>query len=420
MSIQDNTLQDNIVNEFKKTNLHQRHRLGKVWYSIFLFSTLIGIIALSALLLNITNDSFGLIAFKYKIQPGTLFNGRALESLTKEELNTILENNTSANRYRTIFKEKSLEDTTQQEMVDLVIDEVAKPQVIKTWSYFESITNKDEIRQEILEKYPDAELKFRSWITPRFIQSAQNSNPLWAGIKTAILGSLWIIFVTMVIAVPIGVGAAIYLEEYANHKLWINQAIQTNINNLAAVPSIIYGILGLTIFVRAMAPITSGSVFGFGDSSALNGRTILSGAFTLAILVLPLIILNTQEALRSVPSSLREASYGLGATKWQTVRSHVIPNSISGILTGTILAISRAFGETAPLIVVGVSTYMTVNPANIFSQFTTLPAQIYQWTARPQDIWRNLSAAAIIVLMVVLLALNATAILLRNKYSRKY
>jgi phosphate transport system permease protein len=157
-----------------------------------------------------------------------------------------------------------------------------------------------------------------------------------------------------------------------------------------------------------------------GDPNALNGRTIVSGGLTLGILVLPLVIINAQEAIRAVPSSLRQASYGLGATKWQTIKSHVLPNSIPGILTGTILAVSRAFGETAPLIVVGVSTYITVNPSSIFSQFTTLPAQIYQWTARPQDVWRSLAAGAIIVLLVLLLVLNATAILLRNKYSRDY
>ncbi len=239
--------------------------------------------------------------------------------------------------------------------------------------------------------------------------------------RTAIFGSLWIIFITIFFAFPVGVSAAIYLEEYANSERWINRVIQTNINNLAAVPSIIYGILGLTIFVRAIEPLTSGSLFGFADTSAtLNGRTILAGGLTLALLVLPLIIINAQEAIRAVPKSLRQASFGLGATKWQTVWSHVLPNAIPGILTGTILALSRAFGETAPLLVVGVSTYITVDPSNVFSKFTTLPAQIYQWTARPQVEWRNLAAAAILVLLILLLALNATAIILRNRFTRKY
>ena len=187
------------------------------------------------------------------------------------------------------------------------------------------------------------------------------------------------------------------------------------------VPSIIYGILGLAVFVRFLEPITSGKAFGLvEDPTTANGRTILSAGLTLALLVLPIIIINAQEAIRAVPGSLRQASYGLGATKWQTVWNHVLPNAISGILTGTILAISRAFGETAPLVVVGASTFITVDPTGIFSKFTTLPMQIYQWTARPQDTFRNIAAAAIIVLLIILLSMNAIAIYLRNRYSRRY
>jgi phosphate transport system permease protein len=196
--------------------------------------------------------------------------------------------------------------------------------------------------------------------------------------------------------------------------------IQTNINNLAGVPSIIYGILGLAIFVRVLEPLTSGSAFGaIQDTTTANGRTILSAGLTLGLLILPLIIINAQEAIRAVPSSLRQASYGLGATKWQTIWYHVLPNALPGILTGTILAMSRAIGETAPLVVVGASTFITVDPSGPFSKFTTLPIQIYQWTSRPQDQFRNIAAAAIVVLLLLLLTLNATAVLLRNRYSRR-
>jgi phosphate transport system permease protein len=215
------------------------------------------------------------------------------------------------------------------------------------------------------------------------------------------------------------VGAAIYLEEYAFDN-WLNRLIQTNINNLAGVPSIVYGILGLAIFVRGLEPLTSGTVFGIVDPTTANGRTVLSAGFTLALLVLPIIIINAQEAIRAVPQSLRKASYGIGATKWQTVWSHVLPNALPGILTGTILAISRAIGETAPLVVIGASTFITFDPDSPFSKFTTLPIQIYQWTSRPQAEFRNLAAAAIIVLLVMLLSLNAVAIVLRNRLSRKY
>jgi phosphate transport system permease protein len=214
--------------------------------------------------------------------------------------------------------------------------------------------------------------------------------------------------------------AAIYLEEYATADNWLNRLIQTNINNLAGVPSIIYGILGLAIFVRALEPVTSGSIFGAVDPTTANGRTILSAGLTLGLLVLPLIIINSQEAIRAVPGSLRNASYGIGATKWQTVWSHVLPNAIPGILTGTILAISRAIGETAPLVVVGASTVILLDPNGPFSKFTTLPIQIYQWTTRPQDEFRFIAAAAIITLLILLLSLNATAVLLRNRFSRRY
>ena len=185
------------------------------------------------------------------------------------------------------------------------------------------------------------------------------------------------------------------------------------------MPSIIYGMLGLAIFVRELEPLTSGAIFGLTDPTTANGRTILSAGLTLALLVLPILIINGQEAIRAVPGSLREASYGLGATKWQTVWHHVLPSAIPGILTGTILAISRAFGETAPLVVVGASTYITFDPNGPFAKFTSLPIQIYQWTSRPQGEFRNIAAAAILVLLVLLLTLNATAILLRNRYSRK-
>jgi phosphate transport system permease protein len=176
--------------------------------------------------------------------------------------------------------------------------------------------------------------------------------------------------------------------------------------------------LGLVIFVRALEALTSGSLFGVGDPTTANGRTIVSAGLTLGLLILPLLIINAREAIRAVPSSLRQASYGLGATKWQTVWNHVLPGALPGILTGTILAISRAIGETAPLVVIGASTFIMVDPNGPFAKFTTLPIQIYQWTSRPQDEFRHLAAAAILVLLVLLLTLNATAIVLRNRFSR--
>ena len=230
------------------------------------------------------------------------------------------------------------------------------------------------------------------------------------------MGSLLLILITILTAFPIGLGAAIYLEEYAGQKTGLNRIIQTNIDNLAGVPSIIYGILGLAIFVRALEPLTSGAIFGFDGGT---GRTILAAGLTMALLILPILIINAQEAIRAVPSSLRLASFGLGATQWQTIWHHVLPSALPGILTGTILAISRAIGETAPLIVVGASTLISSDPNGPFSKFTALPIQIYNWTSRPQEQFRNIAAAAILVLLIALLTLNSAAILLRNRYTRR-
>lgn len=198
----------------------------------------------------------------------------------------------------------------------------------------------------------DSYLIFKSWISPDFLANDQSANPLNAGIRTALLGSLWIIAITFLLAFPIGVGSAIYLEEYAEDTK-LNRLLQLNIFNLSAVPSIIYGLLGLAVFVRAMEGVTSGALFSSVADTTANGRTILSGGLTLGLLVLPIIIINTQEALKGVPDSLRMSSYGVGATKWQTIWSQVLPVSFDRILTGTILALSRALGETAPLVVIG-------------------------------------------------------------------
>jgi phosphate transport system permease protein len=257
-------------------------------------------------------------------------------------------------------------------------------------------------------------------VSAAFLTSPQNPSPELAGIRTAILGSLWMLAITIVFAFPVGVAAAVYLEEYAANNR-VSRIIRINISNLAGVPSIIYGMLGLAIFVRALESITSGSAFGVaGAGEVANGRTLLAAGLTLGLLVLPVVIISAQEALRAVPQTLRRAGLALGATKWQTIRAHVLPNAAPGILTGAILAMARAFGETAPLVVVGASTFITVDPSGPFSKFTVLPIQIFQWTSRPQPEFQNLAAAAIVVLVVLLLALNATAIIMRTRFRRSY
>ncbi len=309
-----------------------------------------------------------------------------------------------------------IDNIPRSRLVDLTIEQVLQPRIVSSWSFVESLTNRDAILDQAAETYPDAEVTFKNWVSLDFINSSISSSPTTAGLRTALLGTLWVVLIALGTSLPLGVGAAIYLEEYATGDFWLERLIQTNIRNLAGVPSIIYGLLGLFVFVRALGYFTSGEFIGITD---VNGRTVLSAGLTLGLLILPVIIINAQEAIRAVPPSIREASYGMGATKWQTIWRQVLPVAIPGILTGVILSMSRAIGETAPLVVVGASTCSWIEPSGPFSKFTVVPIQIYQWTGRPEAEFSRLAAAAIIVLLVLLVTLNATAIVLRQYYRRK-
>jgi phosphate transport system permease protein len=402
-----------------QSNLAGRHRTASLWQVVFVASTTIGIVVLITLLLTIINQSFGLAAIQSKVDPETLAVGDVpLEQLSKDQLVQILQENISKGLFRRLENDQPLAERTRENVYELILERVVEPEVVQTWSLYDSLLRRSAIQAKASEAYLGAKLEFVSWLNWQFIRSPQSSDPQKAGVRTAILGSLWTIAITIAFAFPLGVGAAIYLEEYATDT-WINRIIRTNINNLAGVPSIIYGMLGLAIFVRVLEPLSSGTLLGLADPTTANGRTVSSAGLTLGLLILPLIIINGREAIRAVPNSLRQASYGLGATQWQTVWHHVLPNALPGILTGTILAISRAIGETAPLIVVGASTFITVDPSGPFSKFTTLPIQILQWTARPQGEFRNIAAAAIMVLLVLLLTLNASAVFMRNRFSRR-
>ena len=397
-----------------------RNRRGVFWHVFFQASTIVGILALIALMLNVIDGAFGYVAFEARVDPDTLaVDGMPVEEQNKDQLLALLQSTLSSGAYNKLENEKPFATRSRDEVYQLVVERIIRPKVVQVWKLWPSLTRADEIRATVANDHPGAELDFVSWLTTNFVTRPQTSEPLTAGVRTAILGSLWTIFFTILLAFPLGVGAAIYLEEYATDN-WFNRIIQTNINNLAGVPSIVYGILGLAIFVRALEAFTSGKMFGVVNLTSANGRTVLSAGLTLGLLVLPIIIINAQEAIRAVPRSLRNASYGVGATKWQTVWSHVLPTAMPGILTGTILAISRAIGETAPLVVVGASTAISFDPSSPFSKFTTLPIQIYQWTSRPQDEFRSLAAASILVLLMLLLSLNASAVLLRNRFSRKF
>jgi phosphate transport system permease protein len=427
-------------------DLRMRHMRGTVWMRFFWLSTIIALLALIALFYNVGNQAFGYVAEQYEIDPATLAPNGDIGALSSDELAALLLEHqprripvyvrdylsaVDPTVFTTVPLSEALAGKTvppeiadltlreitpeqqasllaanlsHEQMVQLVNTEVVGAEILESWDLVESIFERAQIEATVAEEYPDARLYFRSWINFNFLINPGSSTPAEAGVRTALLGSLWVIAITVLFAFPIGVGAAIYLEEYASRSR-INQIIETNVRNLAGVPSIIYGLLGLAIFVRALEFVT-------------DGRTLLSAGLTMGLLILPVIIINGQEALRSVPQTIREASYGLGATKWQTIWNQVLPAAMPGILTGTILAMSRAIGETAPLIVIGASTFIVFDPNGPLSKFTALPIQIYQWTSRPQNQFRDIAAAAIIVLLVMLLLLNASAIFLRQRFKR--
>ncbi len=398
-------------------NLAARHRRATIGLAVFQAATLVGIVVLMALLYNILNGIAGIAAIEYRVYPGSVgLDLATLDQAPREQLVALIRDFVSPGLLRQLERQRPLEARSTEELAQLVLERVFRPKVLTTWPLVPSLLHQQEIVRRTQEQYPQAELRWVTWWNMRFLTRPQSSNPIRAGVRTAILGSLWLMLITALTALPLGVAAAVYLEEYARRDRWINRLIQVNINNLAGVPSIIYGILGLAIFVRALEPLTSGALFGAVPAGVTaNGRTLLSGGLTLGLLVLPIVIINTQEAIRAVPNSLREAAYGLGATKWQVVWHHVLPNALPGIMTGTILGLSRALGETAPLVVVGASTFITFDPTTPFAKFTALPIQIYQWTARPQPVFRNLAAAASLTLLLLLFVLNGIAVTIRHR-----
>ncbi|MEL3972822.1 phosphate ABC transporter permease PstA [Rossellomorea oryzaecorticis] len=237
----------------------------------------------------------------------------------------------------------------------------------------------------------------------QFLQSVGSRFPEKAGIYAALIGSLWLMAVVVVVSFILAVGTAIYLEEYAKQNK-VNNFIKVNISNLAGVPSVVFGLLGLTIFARMFA----------------LGQSVLAAGLTMSLLILPVIIVAAQEAIRAVPKDLRDASYAMGATKWQTIIRVVLPAAIPGILTGSILAFSRAIGETAPLVVLGVPTILLFTPASIMDTFTALPMQIYDWTRRPQAAFHDVASAGIIILLLLLLFMNSVAVFIRNKFQNRF
>jgi len=562
-----------------KQQLARRNQTGNAWGTFFYISNFVGLAVLIILILHVSNSAIGLVVVRNTIEPSTL-SERPLQELSAEELAATLVQQ-MGNRVRVLIRDRysvvpnsefvitplgeALGSTAipegvetllinelspeqlqqilllnmgQGELLDVIETEVIRPIVVDTWNFIDSVTRRAEVEAEAAQKYPNDRLQFRSWISLDFITSSVSSSATTAGLRTALLGSFLIISITATVALIVGVSAAIYLQEYATDN-WFNRLIEINIRNLAAIPSIIYGMLGLAVFAQALATLTGGYLFGVNlppqaaeqiitsiqtafDEPALtsaereavrdaavlarkdtdtfvqlivdkiatdkinaaqkealvrlflsyripslasfsqfstpplekaredvervigtqvideshllglaenlrvygtfniNGRTVLSAGLTLAMLILPIVIVNAQEAILAVPSSIRQASYGMGATKWQTTSRQVLPAALPGIMTGVILAVSRAIGETAPLLVVGASTFIGIDPNGPFSKFTVVPIQIYQWTSKPGEDFRAVAAAAIIVLLIVMLSLNGIAIYIRQRFSNRF
>lgn len=452
-----------------RTGVKERHARGRRMEIFYLSSLIIAFLVLIVLLFNIVNQNFTRIARTVITDPAELadvpleeLDAQALANIILEErsdlLLTFLYDELSdlpalrdmagvpleealradveipeALRGLAINEGAADEAVNRAELLALNVSEerllafvnerIVRERVVEAWNLDQSIFNREAIEAEAAEIERElrasqsptggeeasevtVDLEWYSWFSLDFLRASLNpSNPLLAGVGPAILGSLWIMGLVILISVPLGTGAAIYLQEYASEN-WFNRLIELNIRNLAGVPSIIYGMLGLAVFVRALGNITSGS-------------TIISAALTLSLLILPIIIIAAQEALRAVPQAIREGSYGLGATKWQTISRQILPTALPGILTGTIIAVSRAVGETAPLLVVGAATFIATNPNSPDDSFTALPMMIYSWTSDPNPQFQNTAAGAIVALLIVLLSMNSFAIILRNRTSKR-
>lgn len=302
----------------------------------------------------------------------------------------------------TASKYKSL---VNQQTVDKRNDSRLKINTINKWVFFACAMVGLLVLATLLI---DILIKGAGHLTPSFLMNFSSSTPSMAGVKGGLIGTIWLMLTIIPISIILGVGTAIYLEEYASNNAF-TQFIKISISNLAGVPSVVFGILGLTIFVR-----------GMGIPGLTLSNSVIAAALTMTLLILPVIIVASQEAIRSVPNSVKEASLGLGATKWQTIKNVILPAAIPGILTGFILALSRALGETAPLILIGIPTVLLALPSSIFDQFQALPMNIYTWSKLPQEEFQNVASAGIIILLIILLLMNAVAIFLRNKYSKKY
>jgi phosphate transport system permease protein len=382
------------------------------WAGVALAATATAVIIMAVILYTVLDSTFGFVAVANTVEPADLVTGRdSLAEMTRTELLGTIEDRLSRGIVRRLESEVPLAQRSDDDLREVLQENLIKPEILETWTLTDSVFRRAEI-SAYLEANPGTRLVFRSWINAKFLTSHQSRVPEQSGIRAGVFGSMYIILIALVFSFPLGILAATYLQEYARPGL-LTRVIEVNIQNLSSIPSVIYGLLGLTFFARYLSPITSGNVFGI-DST--NGRTLLSAGLTLGLLVLPLVIINTQEAYRSIPATYRNACVAIGAPRWKTVSRRYLPYIVDRILTTVVLAISRIIGEIAPLIILGASTFIAVDPEGIFSKFTALPVEIFFWSSRPQTGFRNLAAAAILVLVVLTFTLNMFVIFFRDRF----
>ncbi len=296
-------------------------------------------------------------------------------------------------------------------------DQTGEGEVIASWTLLESLVRRRQIEREVSALLPEGtRLEFRSWLSLSFVTRGYSPNPLRTGIRGALIGSVWMVAIAVVVAVPTGVAAAIYLEEFCPRDL-LRKAMRESVHLLAGVPSVVYGLIGLVLFVRFLGPLTSGAAFGATATRVPTGRTIVSAGLTLALLTLPRIVIAAEQAINAVEPRVRLAAFSVGATRWQVVRDHVLPQAGPEIGAAAILAIARAVGDAAIVIMVGASTVVIADPGP-FAAFTALPVVAYQWAMRPDASYRGLASAALLVLLLLVVVLNAAAAVARSRARR--
>lgn len=392
-----------------------RRSRAKVWTVAIVAVTALAALILVVFLLNILNDVFGYVAVEYEVMPAEITGSpdREPADLENQAIIDALREQATPGILRRLETEEPLQSRSKTGLLEALEEFVLRPRIVESWSLVQSIFVLDAVEAHAAA-HPEQSIRFRSWINVDFLVSAQSPVPEESGIRGALLGTLWLVAVAMLVSLPVGIAAAIYLNEYTSDTRLV-RFVRVNVENLAAVPSIIYGMLGLAVFARALAPITSGAAFGVETQGLRLGRTVLSGGLTLAVLVLPVVIINAREAFAAIPKSLREACYAVGARRFQVIRTRLLPFAGQRIITTIILSVSRVIGETAPLVVIGAASFMTTDPSSLFSRFTALPTTVYALAGRAQAEYQRVAAAAIVVLLLLTIVLNIVLIVLRNR-----